>query len=312
MTHPQPIPPPEKPEAPGVLREHDGALEWHGHLETLRLEPWGADAIRVRAVRGGRLAHDLPGALLDEAPPSEAVVKAEGSVGRIVNGRITAEVTDRGIVRFLRADGSELLSEQPAHFWWPGARLYTPTGNGYHRLEQRFAAYDGERLYGLGQHQHGLFDQKGATVDLVQRNAEVSIPVLLSDRGYLLLWNNPAIGRVELAVNGTRWVADSARQFDYWITAGAPAETLARYADATGHSPRCPPGRPASGSASCATAPRTNCWTSPASTSAVACRSRSSSTTSSTGPTSATGAWTPPSGPIPPRWCGSWPTWACA
>ncbi|GAA4842336.1 glycoside hydrolase family 31 protein [Kitasatospora terrestris] len=242
MTHPTvpAVRPPEKPEGPGVLREAGSALEYHGHLETLRLEPWGSDAIRVRAVRGGQLHEGLPGALLETPPPAGATVKVEGAVGRVVNGAITAEVTDRGIVRFLRADGSELLSEQPAHFWWPGARLYTPTGNGYHRLEQRFRAYDGERLFGLGQHQHGLFDQKGATVDLVQRNAEVSVPVLLSNRGYLLLWNNPAIGRVELAVNGTRWVADSARQFDYWITAGAPAETLSRYADATGHSPELP------------------------------------------------------------------------
>ena len=61
-------------------------------------------------------------------------------------------------------------------------------------------------------------------LDLVQRNAEVSVPVLTSSRGYTLLWNSPAIGRVELAGNGTRWVADSARQIDYWITAGQPAD----------------------------------------------------------------------------------------
>ena len=63
-------------------------------------------------------------------------------------------------------------------------------------------------------------------LDLVQRNGEVTIPFLLSSRGYGLLWNNPAIGRVELAGNGTRWVADSARQIDYWVTAGTPAEIL--------------------------------------------------------------------------------------
>ena len=42
-------------------------------------------------------------------------------------------------------------------------------------------------------------------LDLVQRNGEVTIPFLLSNRGYGLLWNSPAIGRVELASNGTRW-----------------------------------------------------------------------------------------------------------
>ncbi|MEO3756433.1 TIM-barrel domain-containing protein [Streptomyces sp. B6B3] len=226
----------------GTFSEHAGGLEWRGRQETLRLEPWGPDAIRVRARLGGPLLPDLPGALLDEAPPAGPVaVKVKDGTATLTCGAITAEVNAEGMIRFLRTDtGDELLAEERAHFWWPGPRLYTATGNGYHRLEQRFAAYHGERLYGLGQHQHGLFDQKGAVVDLVQRNAEVSIPVLTSSRGYTLLWNNPAVGRVELAENGTRWVADSARQLDYWIAAGTPAQTQRRYTAATGRTPMLP------------------------------------------------------------------------
>ena len=115
-------------------------------------------------------------------------------------------------------------------------------------------------------------------IELVQRNAEVTIPFLVSSRGYGFLWNSPAIGRVELATNGTRWVADSARQIDYWVTAGAAG----RDACATTPTPPatrrcCPSGRPGSGSASCATARRRNCSRSPASTGAAASRSTSSS-----------------------------------
>lgn len=227
----------------GTFRECDGAaLEWSGRQETLRIEPWGPDAVRVRARLGGPVRDGLPGALLAEPPPAGAVaVKTGAGLATFTCGALTAEVTVEGQLRFLRtSSGEELLAEERAHFWWPGPRLYTATGNGYHRLEQRFAAYAGERLYGLGQHQHGLLDQKGAVIDLVQRNAEVSIPVLTSSRGYTLLWNNPAIGRVELAENGTRWVADSARQIDYWITAGDPAAALRRYAAVTGLPPMLP------------------------------------------------------------------------
>jgi alpha-D-xyloside xylohydrolase len=85
-----------------------------------------------------------------------------------------------------------------------------------------------------------MLDQKGAVIDLAQRNGEVAIPFLLSSRGYGLLWNCPAVGRVELAATGTRWVADSARQIDYWVTTGSPAAVLGRYADVTGHSPMLP------------------------------------------------------------------------
>jgi alpha-D-xyloside xylohydrolase len=219
-----------------------GGVEWTGGQETLRIEAWGPDALRVRSKLGGAILEGLPGALLDgpvPGPPPRISLDAHGA--RIVHGAITATVTVTGRITFTRtADGAELLAEQDAHFWWPGPRLRTAHGNGYHRIEQRFRAYPGEKLYGLGQHAHGLYDQKGAVVELVQRNGEITIPVLVSSRGYGLLWNSPAIGRVELALNGTRWVADSARQLDYWVTAGAPAQILRAYADATGHAPMLP------------------------------------------------------------------------
>jgi alpha-D-xyloside xylohydrolase len=227
------------------FREQDAALECTAGQESLRIEPWGPDAVRVRAA-AGTVRDGLPGALLEAPRSPESRIKIENGTAQLVNGAITVTVSEGGdfrqpLIRFTSTEsGAELLAEEPAHFWWPGPRLFTPTGNGYHRLEQRFRAYAGERLYGLGQHGHGMLDQKGAVIDLAQRNGEVTIPLLLSSRGYGLLWNSPAIGRVELATTGTRWVADSARQIDYWITAAAPADVLRRYADATGHVPMLP------------------------------------------------------------------------
>ena len=167
---------------PTYFRDLGNALEWRAKGETLRVEPWGPDAVRVRATPGGPLLGDLPGALLD-APPAggEAEIKIGEHHATLVNGRLTVRIdagtegqltpelgASAGSLTFLRTeDGTELLAEQPAHFWWPGPRLATATGNGHHRLEQRFRAYPGERLYGLGQHTHGLLNQKGAVIDLV-------------------------------------------------------------------------------------------------------------------------------------------------
>jgi alpha-D-xyloside xylohydrolase len=229
------------------VREVDGGVEWSSGQQILHLEPWGPDAIRVRCSLGP-VIDGLPGALAERPADHGRSATAEitATTARLINGQVTADLTPgaehgQAILTFTRTDtGAELLAERPAHWWWPGPRLFTPVGNGYHRLEQLFQSYDDERLYGLGQHAHGLLDQKGAVLDLVQRNGEVTIPFLLSSRGYGLLWNSPAIGRVELGATGTRWVADSARQIDYWITAGAPAQILGRYADVTGHVPMLP------------------------------------------------------------------------
>jgi len=233
-----------------VFNQRNNVLICRLGYETLQVEPWGRDSLRVRATAGAEIRGDLPGALLDPAP-TEAQIEISTDRAVLCNGAITAEVTlqqgpliggREGKLRFLNtATGEELLAEQPIRFGWPAARHVKPLSSDLFRLEMWFRAYEDERLYGLGQHQHGRLNQKGCVIELLQRNKEVQIPFLFSSRGYGLLWNNPAVGRVELAQNGTRWVAEATRQLDYWITAGdTPAVIMAHYADATGHVPLLP------------------------------------------------------------------------
>ena len=219
---------------------YEWGIECNTGFERMRVEAWGSNSLRVR-VGLGRVLEDLPGALLPTAA-NLATVTPSGAGFEVVNGQLTCKVSESGAVSFTRTvDGEELLAESAIHFDWPGARRFEPVTTGFYRLEQRFAAHPDERFYGLGQHQSGRLNQKGLVVELAQRNGEVSIPLVVSNRGYAMLWNSPAIGRVELAADATRWVADSARQIDYWVTVGdQPAALLSNYADATGHAPVFP------------------------------------------------------------------------
>ena len=47
-----------------------------------------------------------------------------------------------------------------------------------------------ERLYGLGQFQDGYSNVRGLTRRLTQVNTQISVPMLLSSKGYGILWNN--------------------------------------------------------------------------------------------------------------------------
>ncbi len=53
-----------------------------------------------------------------------------------------------------------------------------------------FASPKDEHLYGLGQFQDGYTDVRGLSRRLTQVNTQISLPMLLSSKGYGVLWNN--------------------------------------------------------------------------------------------------------------------------
>ena len=209
--------------------------------ELLELEAWGPNGLRVRGTQASEIKQDCISALIGKGD-FQPVIEIESGEASIQNGQLKARVNANGELTFLNAsDGRELLAEQAVHSLSIPARAYKTLQGDLFHLDCCFKACDDERIYGLGQHQHGRLNQKGCVIELIQRNTEVTIPFLVSSRGYGFLWNNPAIGRVELGYNATRWVAEAAPQIDYWVTAGGtPAEILSNYADVTGHAPVFP------------------------------------------------------------------------
>lgn len=220
----------------------DGSrLVWRRKDQILWVEPWGADCIRVRAT----LLPEMPRRDWSLLPPAAATVDISASEdsARLVNGRLAAVVDARsGRVRFFRDGGpAPLVEEIHARTNHPPSRGFRSVGGDLYRAEACFTAFDDERIYGLGQRRHGLLDQKGCVLELTHRNSQVSIPFLVSSRGYGLLWHNPAQGRVELGRTQTRWVAEATRLIDYVVVAAEDyAGIMERYAGLTGHAPRLP------------------------------------------------------------------------
>ncbi len=244
------------------LQDH-GALLARRAGETLRIEPWGPDALRVRAVMyDGWTGNDW--ALTEQPEPSEAEITigqedfwvGDGTLqpvpcAEIRNGRIRATVNFMGVISFYR-DEALVLREYYRSYGGTlsqGSRCLKVInrewkgriGGSEYRLTVRFDPQDGEKLYGMGQYQQPDLDLKGTRLELAQRNSQISVPFLVSSLGYGLLWNNPAVGSVTFAKNGTEWVAESTRQMDYWITAGEnPKEILKKYTAVTGRAPMFP------------------------------------------------------------------------
>ena len=59
-----------------------------------------------------------------------------------------------------------------------------------YQVEQHFVSPKDEYIYGTGQFQDGYLNIRGLTRRLTQVNTQISIPFILSSKGYGLLWNN--------------------------------------------------------------------------------------------------------------------------
>jgi len=67
---------------------------------------------------------------------------------------------------------------------------YSVEGTDGYSISQIFESPDDEAFYGLGQHQSDEFNYKGLNESLYQYNTKVSVPFLVSNRNYGILWDN--------------------------------------------------------------------------------------------------------------------------
>ena len=104
----------------------------------------------------------------------------------------------------------------------------------------KFLLAPDERIYGLGQHQSGKWDYRGTTVHLQQKNREVALPVLVSSKGYGVLWDNPSVTDVVVGPKEVEWKSEVGNE-DYYIMYGPRADDVVRaYRELTGAAPLLP------------------------------------------------------------------------
>ncbi|HLO32593.1 MAG TPA: glycoside hydrolase family 31 protein [Anaerolineales bacterium] len=227
----------------GHFDREGNILIWRENQQTLWLRPWGKNGLRVQANLAGKRL-DLPQALLELQDDCSPEIRIEDERASIRNGMIQGIIARDGQLTFLNVTEGQVLLQEPEGKDFaspPPSRHFKYRNGGPHKIEAWFKAQEGERFFGLGQHQHGHLDQKGCVIELEQRNTEVAIPFLVSNRKYGFLWNNPSIGRVELGCNATRWVAEGSKQLDYYLTCGGSyIELLENYAGVTGKTPSFP------------------------------------------------------------------------
>ncbi|KAL7780897.1 glycoside hydrolase family 31 protein [Trichoderma afarasin] len=234
-----------------MLFSEENRLVYTYDAETLWIEPWGGNSLRIRATKLPSMSEQ--DWALQPPSSSKSSIEITESTGTVVNGKIKAIVTKSGKITVWNSKGELLLEEYTRNrkdvtdakcsaIEIEARDFKGILGTDNFHLTMRFESVDpDEKIYGMGQYQQPFFDLKGHDLELAHRNSQASVPFALSSLGYGFLWNNPGVGRAVLGRNIMTFEAYSTTTLDYWVVAGdSPAEIEEAYANATGKVPMMP------------------------------------------------------------------------
>lgn len=177
-----------------------------GQAKVICLEVMNDNIIRVRATSEQALPVKKPSLIIvnQKLPAKNAYTVSEDGQTVTVKARKVKAVVSKatGEVTFFDASGKQLLKEAKGgkkfkNFIVP-EREYGLRNKGAVTEEMKqgltwqmlFDSPADEAFYGLGQHQSEEFNMKGKNEDLFQYNTKVSIPFVLSNKNYGILWDS--------------------------------------------------------------------------------------------------------------------------
>lgn len=181
--------------------------------------------------------HPEDGAVIKKTwDPASWNVTEDPKAITLTTEKIKLSVTkEDGAVAYLDLAGQKLTTDS-----YRSLRPVTVNGEKAYHSEVFFAIYGShEGIYGLGQHQAGVWNYRGESVDLSQENTNIAIPFLVSTNGYGIFWNNSSRSRFNNRFVHSLYVSSEvADDIDYYFFYGPEFDDLvASYRTLTGSAP---------------------------------------------------------------------------
>ncbi len=169
-------------------------------------------------------------------PGAKWTMLSTDDVVTLTTSQLKVVVTKKdGGILYLDPDGKPLVQE--------ATRKLTPVkvnGEDTYRAESFISIYGSrEGLYGLGQHQAGVWNYRGESVDISQDNSNIAVPFLVSSKGYGIYWNNDSRSRVNNRFANYMYISSEvADVIDYYFFYGPDLDkVIAGYRELTGQVP---------------------------------------------------------------------------
>jgi len=176
--------------------------------KVVRLQVVNSDVVRVQATPENGFPDKSSLIIVPQPVYQDFTVRQYDHEVMVNTAGVRATVDTRnGRVRFYDAGSKTLLLDETARDGKTFERFRVPDreigADGHVTEAQRTgwtwkATFDSpadEAFYGLGQHQSEELNMKGRNEDLFQYNTKISVPFVLSNKGYGLLWDSYSYGR---------------------------------------------------------------------------------------------------------------------
>jgi alpha-D-xyloside xylohydrolase len=172
-----------------------------------------------------------------ELPKVEFKIKESADVMQLTTRKLIVIIdVHNGQVTFKNINNEDLLKE--------GTRQIIPAievNEKVNNIKQSFNWADDEALYGLGQHQKGIFNWRSHYVELFQFNTRAIVPFLLSTKGYGILWDNYSYTKFNDDKYGSYIWSEVGDAINYFFIYGPePDSVINNYRTLTGKAPLFP------------------------------------------------------------------------
>jgi alpha-D-xyloside xylohydrolase len=205
---------------------------------TLRLQVCSESIIHVlySATSSFPPSRTDPVVIKSEWPATKFAMQSNGDEITLTTAQLKVVITRKdGAISYRELAGAALVEE--------AARTLTPVkvnGEDTFRAESFVNIYGShEGLYGLGQHQAGVWNYRGESVDISQDNSNIAVPFLVSSKGYGIFWNNDSRSRFNNRFANYLYISSEvADVIDYYFFYGPELDkVIAGYRELTGQAP---------------------------------------------------------------------------
>lgn len=218
------------------FERQDGAVLFHMKEGTLRVRPCSDSVIRVTYSATSAFPDRQSYVVTSSScGPAQYQVSSEASDITVATDKVRIVVhRDDAAITYFDSSG-QLLQE--ANRWLTPV---TVNGERTFRSESFLNVYGStEGFYGLGQHQAGVWNYRGESVDVSQENTNIAVPVLVSSKGYGIFWNNTSRTRFNNRFANYLYIgSEVADTVDYYFLFGPELDSVvAEYRGLTGPAP---------------------------------------------------------------------------